>query len=245
VLAQLLAAEPVDRPRVVHHAVAAGDDAVVVAQAPRAAEDAYRAGSHAQEIRFYEELLRRRELLAPAAEAQVLQACATARFTTDRLADALAASTAAVEIRERLGDPAELAAALAGLASIQWALTGPGDAGNVAAGRRAPGRGRRHPPARVDAVRARPAAHRPRPLRRDRARRGGRRRHRGTDRCERAARLGPHDPRPALGDPYSAALELAEGDYDARLAALTRLHELGAALPPRACGATCADRSSP
>ena len=128
VLAQLLAAEPVDLPRVVHHAVAAGDDAVVVAHAPRAAEDAYRAGSHAQEIRFYEELLRRRELLAPAAEAQVLQACATARFTTDRLADALAASTAAVEIRERLGDPAELAAALAGLAPIQWALTRPRDA---------------------------------------------------------------------------------------------------------------------
>ena len=32
----------------------------------------------------------------------------------------------------------------------------------------------------------------------------------------------------ALGDPYAAALELAEGDTDARLAALTRLDELGA-----------------
>jgi len=32
----------------------------------------------------------------------------------------------------------------------------------------------------------------------------------------------------ALGDPYAAALELAEGDADARLAALTRLDELGA-----------------
>jgi len=58
VLAELLAAEPVDLPRVVHHAVAAADDAVVVAHAPRAAEDAYRAGSHAEEIRFYEELCR-------------------------------------------------------------------------------------------------------------------------------------------------------------------------------------------
>ena len=112
----------------VHHAVAAGDDAVVVAQAPRAAEEAYRAGSHAQEIRFYEELLRRRALLPPAAEAQILQACATARFTTDRNADALAASTAAVAIRERLGDPAELATALAGLVPIQWALTRPQEA---------------------------------------------------------------------------------------------------------------------
>jgi DNA-binding CsgD family transcriptional regulator len=135
VLAELLAAEPVDLPRVVHHAVAAGDDAAVVVHAPRAAEDAYRAGSHDQEIRFYDELLRRRALLAPAAEAQVLQACATARFTTDRLADALAASTAAVEIRERLGDPAELAAALAGLAPVQWALTRPHEA--LATSRRA------------------------------------------------------------------------------------------------------------
>jgi DNA-binding CsgD family transcriptional regulator len=32
----------------------------------------------------------------------------------------------------------------------------------------------------------------------------------------------------AVGDPYAAALELAEGDADARLAALTRLDELGA-----------------
>ena len=98
VLAQLLAAEPVDLPRVVHHAVAAGDDAVVVAHAPRAAE---RRGGQ----------------------------------------------------------------------SRSWPRTATR-------------------PARVDAVRARPAAHRPRPLRRGRARRGGRRRRRGTDRGERAARLG-------------------------------------------------------
>ena len=128
VLAELLAAEQPDLPRVVHYAVAAGDDAAVVAHAPRAAEDAYRAGAHAQEIRFYEELLRRRTLLAPAAEAQILQACATARFTTDRITDALHAATTAVRIRERLGDPAELAAALAGLAPIQWALTRPHEA---------------------------------------------------------------------------------------------------------------------
>jgi tetratricopeptide (TPR) repeat protein len=126
VLAQLLAAAPPELPRVVHHAVAAGDDAVVVAEAPRAAEEAYPAGSHAQEIRFYEELLRRRTLLAT--EAQILQACATARFTTDRIADALEASTAAVEIREQLGDPGELATALAGLAPILWALTRPHEA---------------------------------------------------------------------------------------------------------------------
>ena len=124
VLAELLAADPPDLPRVVHHAVEAGDDAAVVAHAPLAAQDAYRAGAHAQEIRLYEEILRRRALLAPAAEAQILQACATARFTTDRIGEALEASTAAVRIREKLGDPAELAAALAGLAPIQWALSG-------------------------------------------------------------------------------------------------------------------------
>ena len=65
VLAELLAADPPDLPRVVHHAVEAGDDAAVVAHAPLAAQDAYRAGAHAQEIRLYEEILRRRALLAP------------------------------------------------------------------------------------------------------------------------------------------------------------------------------------
>jgi DNA-binding CsgD family transcriptional regulator len=125
VLAELLAAPRPDLPRVVHHAVEACDDAAVVEHAPLAAEEAYRTGAHAQEVRLYEEILRRRSLLAPEVEAQALQACATARFTTDRLADALEASTAAVRIRERLGDPGELGAALAGLAPIQWAVLRP------------------------------------------------------------------------------------------------------------------------
>ncbi len=125
VLAELLAAPRPDLPRVVHHAVEACDDAAVVEHAPLAAEEAYRTGAHAQEVRLYEEILRRRSLLAPEVEAQALQACATARFTTDRLADAVEASTAAVRIRERLGDPGELGAALAGLAPIQWAVLRP------------------------------------------------------------------------------------------------------------------------
>ena len=124
-----------DLPRVVHYAVEAGDDAAVVAHAPRAAEEAYRAGAHAQEIRFYEELLRRRTLLAPAAEAQILQACATAGSPPTASPTRWTRAPRPWRIRERLGDPAELAAALAGLAPIQWALTRPHEAaGHVANG---------------------------------------------------------------------------------------------------------------
>jgi DNA-binding CsgD family transcriptional regulator/tetratricopeptide (TPR) repeat protein len=128
VLTELLAADRPDLTRVVHHAAEAGDDAAVVEHAPAAAREANRAGAHAQEVRLYDEALRRRELLEPAAVAAILLASATARFTTDQLVDAQRAGAEAVRIREGLGDRGALGEALVALAPIQWATTRPREA---------------------------------------------------------------------------------------------------------------------
>jgi DNA-binding CsgD family transcriptional regulator/tetratricopeptide (TPR) repeat protein len=125
VLAALLATQDPDPSRVIHHAVEAGDDAAVVAHAPSAAAMANRAGAHAQEVEFYEHALRRRHLLAARDQAAVLQACALALFVLNRPAAALEAGTAAVRLREELGEPGPLGEALVALAPIQWALTRP------------------------------------------------------------------------------------------------------------------------
>lgn len=111
----------------VHHAAEAGDDAAVVQHAPAAAEEANRTGAHGQEVRLYDELLRRRAMIEPAAQAQILQAGATALFNTDQLVDAERAGAEAVAIQEGLGDPGALGMALVALAPIRWTVTRPRD----------------------------------------------------------------------------------------------------------------------
>jgi DNA-binding CsgD family transcriptional regulator/tetratricopeptide (TPR) repeat protein len=118
---------------VVHHAVEAGDDAAVVAHAPVAAQQARRAGAHAQEVRLYEHVLSRRRLLAPIDQAAMWQASASALFTLDRMPEALEAGTAAVRIREELGERAALGEALIALAPVYWGLTQPRAAVETAA----------------------------------------------------------------------------------------------------------------
>lgn len=86
-----------------------------------------------------------RPAVARLAEAQILQACATAWFTTDRIADALAASTAAVEIREQLGIPARWRRRRRGSPRSCGPLTAPArSGGHVRAGRQPARRRRRH-----------------------------------------------------------------------------------------------------
>ena len=64
VLAALRDRDGVDPARIVHHAVAAGDDAAVVAHAPEAARRACAAGAQDQGAMLYRAALARRELLA-------------------------------------------------------------------------------------------------------------------------------------------------------------------------------------
>ena len=116
VLAALLAGPDPDLARVVHHAVAAGDEAAVVAHAPAAARTASRLGAHTQEVALQEQALRHRHLLDPAEEAALWQEQAMALFTLDRVPDALDAGRRAVRLYEGLGASGPLAEVLIGLA---------------------------------------------------------------------------------------------------------------------------------
>jgi DNA-binding CsgD family transcriptional regulator len=135
VLAVLATRDDTDPARLVHHAVAAGDDAAVVAHGPEAARRAGRAGAHAQEIALYEHVLARGRSVPPADRATMLTACAAAHFTRNQLALALVTAEAAVRLREELGDPVLLGEALVPLGPTLWALTRHRDA--LAAARRA------------------------------------------------------------------------------------------------------------
>jgi tetratricopeptide (TPR) repeat protein len=109
-----------DLARVVHHAVAAGDDATVVATAPEAARQGCAAGAQREGAALYEQALARRELLAPAALADVLEAYAWALYYGDRRPEAADAAAETVAVREASGDAAALGTALAALAVQRW-----------------------------------------------------------------------------------------------------------------------------
>ena len=124
VLATLLGRADADPARVVHHAVEAGNDEMVLAHVPEAARRATEAGAYAQVVVLYEQALSRPGL--PAAErAAMCQARSTALFTLDRIAEAYDAAAEAVRIRERLGEPDALGEAMVGLATVQWVVAGP------------------------------------------------------------------------------------------------------------------------
>ena len=127
VLAALRAGPEPDLARVVHHAVAAGDAAAVVAHAPAAARVAHRLGAHAQEAALQEQALAYRERLDPAEEAALWREHAAALFTLDRMPRALDAGREAVRLAEERGDPEPLAEALVGLGLAYWAVLRPAE----------------------------------------------------------------------------------------------------------------------
>ena len=127
VLAALLAGPDPDLARVVHHAVAAGDEAAVVAHAPAAARAAGRLGAHAQEAALQEQALRHADLLGPSEEAALWRERTATLFSLDRMPEALDAGRRAVDRAERLGEPGPLAEALIGLALVYWALVRPAE----------------------------------------------------------------------------------------------------------------------
>lgn len=135
VLAALRATGTGDLPRLVHHAVEAGDDAAVVEFGPQAAVQAGAAGAHGQEIRFYETVLQRRVGLTPTAEGEVLLGLGHALFSMDRMEEARDAELRAIAIWERLGDTVRLAESLTAIAPVYWVEAKPAEA--LRAGRRA------------------------------------------------------------------------------------------------------------
>lgn len=116
VLAALLAQEPRDEARILHHAVLCGDAAAVAAHGPDAARRAARAGAHQQALSRYEQLRPHAGLLAPEERAAVTEEHAWELYNALRFDEAVALSEEAVALRRGLGDAAPLARALVGLA---------------------------------------------------------------------------------------------------------------------------------
>ncbi|HEU5265623.1 MAG TPA: AAA family ATPase [Jatrophihabitans sp.] len=102
----------IDRPRIVHHAVAAGDGDTVVKYAPEAAREASDAGSHRQALTLLEAVRPYANRLGELDRARLLDDYAWELYNAHRFEDAVAAGQEAVERYERLGERVMLGEAL-------------------------------------------------------------------------------------------------------------------------------------
>jgi DNA-binding CsgD family transcriptional regulator/tetratricopeptide (TPR) repeat protein len=102
-----------------HHSAAAGDAARVLRYAPAAAAEASRSGAHREAVAFYETALRHVGDDA-ATRAALLEAMSFDLDLADRLRDAVAAQTRALELRRGLGEIVAVGTAHTALAGFAW-----------------------------------------------------------------------------------------------------------------------------
>ncbi|WP_270006298.1 ATP-binding protein [Solirubrobacter deserti] len=107
-----------DRARLLHHAVAAGDVATLLAEGPEAAREAARAGSHRQALAHYEAVIEHLAGLEERARADVLHGYAWELYNAARFIEAVEAGRAALGLYETLGDPEALGLCLARLSRL-------------------------------------------------------------------------------------------------------------------------------
>jgi DNA-binding CsgD family transcriptional regulator/tetratricopeptide (TPR) repeat protein len=93
-----------DASRLAHHAVAAGDVPRILAFAPVAAEESARAGAHREAVSLYGVALAHVSASDAGSRALLMEALGTELYLTDRLPDAIAILSEAVELRRELGD---------------------------------------------------------------------------------------------------------------------------------------------
>lgn len=117
--AHTAAAEP-DPAVLTHHALGAGDKALITSAAADAARAAARSGAHTQACEFFQIALERGGLLSLAAEAGLLELLATEYYLVDRVDDAIMASRRAMRIRQELGAPVAVSANHHALAIYEW-----------------------------------------------------------------------------------------------------------------------------
>jgi DNA-binding CsgD family transcriptional regulator/tetratricopeptide (TPR) repeat protein len=112
VVRALSAARPLDRARVVHHAVAAGDGETIVRYAPEAAREAAKAGSHRQALTLLEAVQPYLDRLEAIDRARLLDDYAWELYNAHRFEAAVGAAREAVLGYERLGEQDLLGEAL-------------------------------------------------------------------------------------------------------------------------------------
>jgi DNA-binding CsgD family transcriptional regulator/tetratricopeptide (TPR) repeat protein len=119
VLDELVAAGP-DPAEVLHHAVLAGQDDLVVRYGLEAAHEAHHAGSHREAVQHQQHVLARHHLLGPDTLARLWEEHAWSLYHLHRFPAAVAAATSAVELRSALDDPAAHAGALCTLSRMHY-----------------------------------------------------------------------------------------------------------------------------
>jgi DNA-binding CsgD family transcriptional regulator/tetratricopeptide (TPR) repeat protein len=120
VLSALLTAPDSDPFRILHHAVEAGDDAVVLVHGEAAAREATRVGAHRQAAACYAQVLARGHRLPTARRAALGEAYSWALSNSNQLHFAVAAAATAAELWQREGDDLRLVRALVTLSRQQW-----------------------------------------------------------------------------------------------------------------------------
>ena len=103
-----------------HHALGAGDRALITSAAAEAGRAAARSGAHTQACEFFQIALDRGGLLDAATEAELLELLAAECYLTDRLADAIAAGRRAMLLRRAMGAPVAVSADHHALAVYEW-----------------------------------------------------------------------------------------------------------------------------
>ncbi|MBS1694703.1 MAG: AAA family ATPase [Actinobacteria bacterium] len=103
-----------------HHALGAGDKALITSAAVEAGCTAARSGAHTQATEFFEIAMEHSGLLADATEAELLELLAEEYYLTDCLGEAIGACRRALRIRERMGMPVAMSADHHSLAVYEW-----------------------------------------------------------------------------------------------------------------------------
>ncbi|KRE33538.1 LuxR family transcriptional regulator [Mycobacterium sp. Soil538] len=103
-----------------HHALGAGDTALVATAAAEAGRAAARAGAHTQACEFFQIALRHGGLHGDATEAELLEMLAAEYYLTDRLADAINACRRAMLLRRAMGSSVGVSANHHALAVYEW-----------------------------------------------------------------------------------------------------------------------------
>ncbi|GLW29637.1 LuxR family transcriptional regulator [Actinoplanes regularis] len=112
--------EKADPSRVAHHADAAGDDEVVLAWAPRAAERAAGSGAHREAAAQYARALRYATGLDPAARAGLLERRSYECYLTEQTQDSIEALQEAIDEHRRAGDRTGEGIAMSTLSRRLW-----------------------------------------------------------------------------------------------------------------------------
>ena len=120
VLRALLSRPDFDPFRVLHHAVAAGDDAAVITHGPAAAQEATRVGAHRQAAACYAQVLAHGRGLTTSRRAALGEAHAWALYNSNQLHAAAVAAARAAELWQQDGDDQRLVRALVTLSRQQW-----------------------------------------------------------------------------------------------------------------------------